>query len=177
MQTIIFILLILHPEACLSLNVTVLAWNTFAWKLIMGCQSHWYHQYINTLKYRIPHFYCILVIWLIISFYTTMTCFFYRRYKLLSPKKWCHKSFCDFYDLKNLIVSSISHNGSNPILLDVIIVSKPCRFAKTFNCECILSEFHDFVGAATKKHMPLSEPRRSIYRSYKNFDDDAFRSL
>ena len=83
------------------------------------------------------------------------------------------KSFCDIYDLKNLVLSPTCHKGNNPTLLDVILVSKPRRFAKTLNCECILSDFHNFVGAATKKHMPLSEPRRIIYRSYKNFDDDA----
>ena len=84
------------------------------------------------------------------------------------------KSFCDIYDPKNLIVSPTCHKGNNPTLLDVILVSKPRRFAKTLNCECILSDFHNFVGAATKKHLPLSEPRRIIYRSYKHFDDDAF---
>ena len=84
------------------------------------------------------------------------------------------KSFCDIYDLKNLVLSPTCHKGNNPTLLDVILVSKPRRFAKTLNCECILSDFHNFVGAATKKHMPLSEPRRIIYRSYKNFNDDAF---
>ena len=84
------------------------------------------------------------------------------------------KSFCDIYDLKNLIVSPTCHKGNNPTLLDVILVSKPRRFAKTLYCECILSDFHNFVGAATKKHLPLSEPRRIIYRSYKHFDDDAF---
>ena len=84
------------------------------------------------------------------------------------------KSLCDIYDLKKSIVSPICHKDNNPTLLGVIFVSKPRRFARTLNCECILSDFHNFIGAATKKHMPLSEPRRIIYRSYKNFDDDAF---
>ena len=84
------------------------------------------------------------------------------------------KSCCDIYDLKNLVVSPTCHKGNNPTLLDVILVSKPRRFVKSLNCACILSDFHNFVGAATKKHMPLTEPRKIIYRSYKNFDDDAF---
>ena len=59
------------------------------------------------------------------------------------------KTFCDIYDLKNLIVSPTYHKGNNPTLLDGLLVSKPRRFAKTLNCECILSDFHNFVGAAT----------------------------
>ena len=84
------------------------------------------------------------------------------------------KSLCDIYDIKNLNVSRTCHKGNYQTLLDVIDVSKPRHFAKTLNCECILSDFHNFVAIATKNDMPLSEPRRIIYRSYKNFDDDAF---
>ena len=52
-----------------------------------GVSKSWYHQYRNTLKYRIPHFYCILVIWLISSFYTTMTCFFFIEDINCFPRK------------------------------------------------------------------------------------------
>ena len=51
------------------------------------------------------------------------------------------KSFCDIYDLKNLVVSPNCHKDNNPTLLDVILVSKPRRFAKSLNYECILSDF------------------------------------
>ena len=44
-----------------------------------------------------------------------------------------HLSFSDIYDLKNLIVSPTCLKGNNPTLLDVILVSKPRRFAKTLN--------------------------------------------
>ena len=50
-------------------------------------------------------------------------------------------SLCDIYDLKNLIVSPTCHKGHNPTFLDIILVSKPR----------ILSDFHNFVGAATEK--------------------------
>ena len=39
------------------------------------------------------------------------------------------KSFCDIYDLKNLIVSPTCHKVNTPTLLDVIPVSKRRRFA------------------------------------------------
>ena len=60
------------------------------------------------------------------------------------------KSFCNIYDLKNLIVSPTCHKGNNPTLLDVIRVSKPRRFAKTLNCECILSDFHNLLELQPK---------------------------
>ena len=73
--------------------------------------------------------------------------------------------------------SPTCHKGNNPTSLKILPESKPRGFAKTFNCECILTDFHHFVGAATKatkKHVPLSKPRRNIYWIYKNFDDEAF---
>ena len=38
----------------------------------------------------------------------------------------------------------------------------------------ILIDFHNFIGAATKKYAPTAEPRKIIYRSYKNFNDLQF---
>ena len=81
------------------------------------------------------------------------------------------KTFCEMYDMKNLIVAPTSLKGPLPTLLEVILVMKPRRFAGTLNCECILS---DFIGAATKKYAPTAEPRKIIYRSYKNFKDLQF---
>ena len=78
------------------------------------------------------------------------------------------------YDMKNLIVAPTCLKGPVPTLLDVILVTKPRRFAGTLNCECILSDFHNFIGAATKKYAPTAEPRKIIYRSYKNFNDLQF---
>ena len=40
------------------------------------------------------------------------------------------KSFCDIYDLKNLVLSPTCHKGNNPTLLDVILVSKPVVLPK-----------------------------------------------
>ena len=84
------------------------------------------------------------------------------------------KTFCEMYDMKNLIVAPTCLKGPVPTLLDVLLVTKPRRFAGTLNCECILSDFHNFIGAATKKYAPTAEPRKIIYRSYKNFNDLQF---
>ena len=78
------------------------------------------------------------------------------------------------YDKKNLIVAPNCLKGPVPTLLDVVLVTKPRRFAGTLNCECIPSDFHNFIGAATKKYAPTAEHRKIIYRSYKNFNDLQF---
>ena len=94
---------------------------------------------------------------------------------LLGPRKSDFiKTFCEMYDMKNLIVAPTCLKGPVPTLLDVILVTKPRRFAGTLNCECILSDFHNFIGAATKKYAPTAEPRKIIYRSYKKFNDLQF---
>ena len=37
-----------------------------------------------------------------------------------------------------------------------------------------LSDHHNIIGAATRRHAPLSERKQIHYRSFKNFDDDAY---
>ena len=43
-----------------------------------------------------------------------------------------------------------------------------------WTCDCPVSDVHNFIGVATKRHTPLYHPRKIIYRSYKNFDDERF---
>ena len=95
-------------------------------------------------------------------------------YELLSPKKWLYKNFLWNVWHENLIVAPTYLRGPVPTLLDVILVTKPRRFARTLNCEYILSDFQNFIGTATKKYAPTAEPRKIIYRSYKTFNDLQF---
>ena len=92
------------------------------------------------------------------------------------PRKsdFIYKNFCEMCDMKNLIVAPTYLKGPVPTLLDVILVTKPRRFAGTLNCECIFSDFNKFIGAATKKYAPSAHPRKIIYRSYKTFKDLQF---
>ena len=84
------------------------------------------------------------------------------------------QTFCDVYSLSNLIKSPTCFKGKEPNLLDVILVSNPKRYAGTVNCDCPVSDVHNFIGVATKRHTPLYHPRKIYYRSYKNFDDEKF---
>ena len=84
------------------------------------------------------------------------------------------KILCDTYNLKNLITSPTCHKGQHSTLIDVVLVSNPKKYAGVLNCECAVSDFHNFVGAATKRFAPLYQPRVIYYRSYNHFDDDIF---
>ena len=43
---------------------------------------------------------------------------------------------CDLYCLTNLIKEATCHKGTNPSILDIILVSNPRRYAAVLNAEC-----------------------------------------
>ena len=82
---------------------------------------------------------------------------------------------CDLYGLKNLIDSPTCYKSkSNPTLIDVILVTNPRRYAGTFNSIFSLSDFHNMIGAATKRYAPTQKAFPIHYRSYKKFVNDDF---
>ena len=81
---------------------------------------------------------------------------------------------CDLYCLTNLIKEATCHKGTNPSILDIILVSNPRRYAAVLNAECPISDFHNIIGAATKRFAPLKTPRKILYRSYKTFNEIDF---
>ena len=92
------------------------------------------------------------------------------------PKKSNAIEFiCDTYNLTNLVKTPTCSKGSNPSLIDVILVPNSRKYSKALNSECPLSDFHNIIGAATKRFAPVMKPRKITYRSYKNFDDDQFK--
>lgn len=84
------------------------------------------------------------------------------------------KDFCDMYDLSNIIKDPTCHKGQTPTLLDVILVSNPKRYAGVLNSICNLSDFHNIIGAATRRFAPSMIPRCIFYRSYKHFDESRY---
>ena len=84
------------------------------------------------------------------------------------------KDFCDMYNLRNLITEPTCHKGNVSSLLDVIVVSNPRRYAGVLNSDCQISDFHNIIGAATKRFAPSQRPRKISYRSYKHFDEDDY---
>ena len=60
-------------------------------------------------------------------------------------------------------------------MLDPVIVLNKKRFSTNFNITCGFSDFHNLVGCVTKLTISRQKPKKIIYRSYKNFCQDAFK--
>ena len=87
----------------------------------------------------------------------------------------CVINFLEAYRLTNLISEATCFKSvSNPSLIDVILTNTPNRIASHLNISIGVSDFHNFVCAATKMHAPKSYRRKIIYRTYKKFDQNAF---
>ena len=78
-------------------------------------------------------------------------------------------------NVKNIIKGSTCFkNPDCPTLLDVILTNTPNRIAETINITTGISDFHNYVGAATKMGAPQLFPKTINYRSMKNFDENMF---
>ena len=86
------------------------------------------------------------------------------------------QDLCDMYDLSNLIKEPTCHKGPVSTLLDVLLVTNPKRYIKALNEEFCLSDFHNVVGAATRRYAPARKPYQIHYRSFKKFDDTNFKN-
>ena len=64
-----------------------------------------------------------------------------------------------------------------PSLLDVILVSNARRHADTLNVLYGIGDFHNIIGAATKRFAPSPKPRTLHYRSYKDFESEFLNSV
>ena len=84
------------------------------------------------------------------------------------------QDFCEIYGLTNLINEPTCHKGDVSTLLDVILVTNPRRYLRTLNSECNISDFHNMIGAATRRFAPSLKPQKIIHRSYKSFNDADF---
>ena len=81
---------------------------------------------------------------------------------------------CDLYGLHNLIDHPTCFKGATLSVIDVILVTNRKKYSGVLNCNCHISDVHNFTGAATRRYAPLRKPRHIFYRSYKNFDDAEF---
>ena len=82
----------------------------------------------------------------------------------------------DLYGLHNLIDQPTCFKGATPSVIDVILVTNRKKYSGVLNCNCHISDVHNFNGAATRRYAPLRKPRHIFYRSYTNFDDAEFCS-
>ena len=84
------------------------------------------------------------------------------------------QDICDLYGLTNLVKEPTCHKSSEPTLIDIILVNRPKRYMGILNAEFCLSDFHNVIGASTKRFAPVRKPFLLQYRSYKHFDDANF---
>ena len=83
------------------------------------------------------------------------------------------KDLCDYYNLYNLINKPTCCKGK-PTVIDVILVSNKRKYSGILNCESHVSDFHNWIGAATKRFAPTQKPSRIKYRSYKKFKENDY---
>ena len=85
------------------------------------------------------------------------------------------RDICDLYGLSNLIKDPTCHKGPNSTLLDIILVTNPKRYVGSLNEKFCLSDFHNIIGAATRRFAPIRKPYLLQYRSFKKFVDADFK--
>ena len=86
------------------------------------------------------------------------------------------KSFCENYDLKNLIRQPTCYkNPSNPACIYLILTNVPCSFQSICVVETGLSDFHLMTLTVMRKSVKKYQPKRINYGSCKNFSNDKYR--
>ena len=81
------------------------------------------------------------------------------------------------YNLKNVIKDPTCFKSvENPSLIDVILTNTPERIASHMNVSIGVSDFHNFICAATRMYAPITTRRKIMYRSFKHFNDDNFNA-
>ena len=79
------------------------------------------------------------------------------------------------FDFINLIKSPTCFTKIfTPSLVDVILTNKSQFCFNTFNFGCGVSDCHNFVGTVVKGNAPRIEKSKMNYRSFKNFESEAF---
>lgn len=82
---------------------------------------------------------------------------------------------CELYGLTNIVEGPTCFKSqTNPTPIDVILVNNPRKYVGTLNSNFELSDFHNMIGAATRRFAPNSKPFPINYRSYRKFDESLF---
>ena len=86
----------------------------------------------------------------------------------------CLSDMFDVYGLSNMINSPTCYKSTRGTLIDPVVVLNDKRFFQAINVQCGMSDWHNLVGCVTKINLPRVAPKTIVYRSYKDFDNDAF---
>ena len=114
----------------------------------------------------------ICQIWLILYLGLTVILYSSETRIVVQQRVQQYKIFVKFMGL--LITEPTCHKGDVSTLIDVILVTNPRRYLGTLNSEYNISDFHNIIGAATRRFAPSLKPQKIIYPSYKSFNDADF---
>ena len=84
------------------------------------------------------------------------------------------KGVMDIYGLKNVVKEPTCYKGT-PSLIDVILTSNAKRVGKVLNFDCGLSDYHNLLATCTKMDVAKPKAYPIAFRSYKDFDEEAFK--
>ena len=85
------------------------------------------------------------------------------------------QSICYIFDYSNLITKPTCFTkNAPPSISDVILTNKPKLMFNVTNIMCAISDSHNIISVAIKGDAPPPKHRKIKYRSFKNFDEDAF---
>ena len=84
------------------------------------------------------------------------------------------KTFCDTYDLSNLIKVATCFQADVPTSLDLILTNKPRSFINTKSVTTGISDHHSMITTMFRSHITKLNPMKIKYRSFKNFDESLF---
>ena len=83
-------------------------------------------------------------------------------------------SFCEMYNLKNLIKGKTCFTRTHESSIDVILTNKSKSFQHTQTFETGLSDHHHMIATFLKTHLVRLKPKYITYRNYKRFDEGQF---
>ena len=91
------------------------------------------------------------------------------RYKQL-------KTFCESYNLTNLMKEPTCFQSENPTSIDVILTNKRHSFMHTKSVVNGLSDWHSLIMTMSKTQISKLAPTKIQFRYFKNFDEKAFNT-
>ena len=92
-----------------------------------------------------------------------------------SSSKYKHlESFCETYNFSNLIKQPTCFQSENPTSIDLILTNKKGSFMHTKSIMNGLSDHHSIIMTMLKAKMSKLAPTKIQYRSFKDFDENAF---
>ena len=84
------------------------------------------------------------------------------------------ESFCDLFNLTNLVHSEACFMKNSKSIIDLILTNKPLHFQKTHVVETELSDYHKMISTFFKACSSKLKTKVIYYRSYKKFNESDF---